>query len=168
MDAGDVLRSARRRAGLTQLELARRCGTTQSVISAYESGARRPSLDTLSRLVGGTGIDLDLRLVRRHRAARPAGSLAARVSRQRDAIREIVTRHGMDGVRLFGSVARGEEHGRSDVDLLVDVPPGIGLLTLGRCQEEIEALLGVPVDLVPANDLKPGVAPWANGDAVRL
>ena len=44
------------------------------------------------------------------------------------------------------------------MDLLVDVAPGVGLMGLARCERELEALLGVAVDLVPADDLKPGVA----------
>jgi transcriptional regulator with XRE-family HTH domain len=60
--AGSVLREARRRAGLSQVELARRAGVTQSVVSAYESGARQPSVPTLARLVGATGFELELQL----------------------------------------------------------------------------------------------------------
>jgi uncharacterized protein len=45
----------------------------------------------------------------------------------------------------------------SDVDLLVDLPPGLGLFGLGRVQADLEAILGTRVDLVPAQDLKPGV-----------
>lgn len=50
-----MLRQARRLAGLTQAELARRAEVTQSVISAYESGRREPALSTLQRLVEATG-----------------------------------------------------------------------------------------------------------------
>ena len=52
MDVPATLRDARRRAGLTQAELAARTGTSQATISAYESGRKRPSVDTLSRLLG--------------------------------------------------------------------------------------------------------------------
>ena len=51
MDAGVVIRAARRRAGLTQKELARRSATTQSAVAAYEGGAKQPSVATLNRLV---------------------------------------------------------------------------------------------------------------------
>ncbi|HEY6746335.1 MAG TPA: helix-turn-helix transcriptional regulator, partial [Mycobacteriales bacterium] len=59
-DAGSVLRAARKAAGLTQAELARRAGVTQSVISAYEAGRREPSVATLSRLVDAAGATLRL------------------------------------------------------------------------------------------------------------
>ncbi|MDA8040146.1 MAG: nucleotidyltransferase domain-containing protein [Actinomycetota bacterium] len=70
--------------------------------------------------------------------------------------------------RVFGSVARGEKGPGSDVDLLVDVPRGVGLETLGRCQAEVEQLLGARVDLVPAGDLKAGVATEVLAEAVAL
>ena len=41
-----LIRAARRRAGLTQAELARRAGTSQPVVSAYEHGRRDPSVGT--------------------------------------------------------------------------------------------------------------------------
>lgn len=69
---------------------------------------------------------------------------------------------------MFGSVARGEEGSGSDVDLLVDVPAGMGLVGLGRCQAEVEQLLGARVDLVPADDLKAGVAAEALAGAVAI
>lgn len=55
MDPATSLRAARRRAGLTQAELARRTDTSQATISAYESGRKRPSVDTFSRLLAATG-----------------------------------------------------------------------------------------------------------------
>jgi transcriptional regulator with XRE-family HTH domain len=50
-----LIRAVRRRNGLTQRELARRAGTTQPVVSAYEHGRRDPSLGTLRRLVEAAG-----------------------------------------------------------------------------------------------------------------
>lgn len=51
MDVPTILRDARRRAGLSQAALAERTGTSQATISAYESGRKQPSVDTLSRLL---------------------------------------------------------------------------------------------------------------------
>jgi len=79
-----------------------------------------------------------------------------------------LSRYGLSNARVFGSVARREEGPESDVDLLVDVPEGVGLVTLGRCQAELEVLLGATVDLVPASDLKPGVAAAVLAEAVPL
>jgi transcriptional regulator with XRE-family HTH domain len=58
MNSAAQLRAARRRAGLTQAELARRTGTSQATISAYESGRKQPSIDTLHRLLAATGARL--------------------------------------------------------------------------------------------------------------
>jgi transcriptional regulator with XRE-family HTH domain len=60
MNGAALLHRARKRAGLTQAELARRAGTSQPVISAYEHGRRDPSIETLRRLVRATGGELRL------------------------------------------------------------------------------------------------------------
>lgn len=49
------IRGARRRAGLTQAELAARIGTSQATLSAYENGRKRPSVRTFERLLAATG-----------------------------------------------------------------------------------------------------------------
>jgi transcriptional regulator with XRE-family HTH domain len=58
-----LVREARKRAGLTQAELAARAGTTQSAIARIESGAVSPSLAHLTDLVQAAGFDIDVRLV---------------------------------------------------------------------------------------------------------
>jgi transcriptional regulator with XRE-family HTH domain len=50
-----AIRDARRRAGLTQTELAERSGTSQATISAYEHGAKTPSPATLERVLAAAG-----------------------------------------------------------------------------------------------------------------
>jgi predicted nucleotidyltransferase len=65
----------------------------------------------------------------------------------RDAIRRMVLESGMANPRLFGSVLRGEDAEDSDLDLLVDPSPETSLLDLAKLQIEIEAALGVKVDL---------------------
>ena len=62
--AGEFLRQARISAGLSQTEVARRALVAQSVISAYESGRREPSVSMLERLVRATGHHLVLDLER--------------------------------------------------------------------------------------------------------
>jgi len=70
VDPAALIRTARRRAGLTQGELAARAGTSQPVVSAYEHGHRQPALETLRRLVEAAGqrVRLD--------AVAPVGDLA--------------------------------------------------------------------------------------------
>ncbi len=60
MNPGELLRSIRRRQGLTQADLARRAGTSQPVVSAYEHGRRDPTFGTLQRLVEAAGEHLRL------------------------------------------------------------------------------------------------------------
>ena len=60
MDPGTIIQAVRRRQGLTQSELARRAGTSQPVISAYEHGRRDPTYQTLRKLVEAGGERLQL------------------------------------------------------------------------------------------------------------
>lgn len=55
------MKDARRLAGLTQSELAERAGTSQAAISAYESGAKQPTVATLDRLLAAAGRWLESR-----------------------------------------------------------------------------------------------------------
>ncbi len=138
------------------------------MVSAYESGARQPSLPMLARLVAASGLELDMRLTVPATAGPTSGVLGQRLHRHRTEALEVLARHGLSNPRVFGSVARGDENPESDVDLLVDIPEGVGLVTLGRCQAELEALLGAPVDLVPSGDLKAGVAAEVLAEAHAL
>jgi ribosome-binding protein aMBF1 (putative translation factor) len=55
--------AARSRAGLTQADVAKRMGTTQSVVARLESGRQRPSLDSLERYAKATGSQLRVELI---------------------------------------------------------------------------------------------------------
>lgn len=58
MDVAATLRHARTRAGLTQADLGDITDTSQATISAYESGRKQPSVDTLERLLAAAGARL--------------------------------------------------------------------------------------------------------------
>jgi uncharacterized protein len=60
MEPASLIRTVRRRQGLSQAELALRAGTSQPVISAYEHGRRDPSYETLRRIVEAGGERLHL------------------------------------------------------------------------------------------------------------
>jgi len=66
----DEFLKARLATGLTQSEVAARCGTTQSAIARLESGGRRhsPSIATLQRYAKALGYSLELKLVKKARA----------------------------------------------------------------------------------------------------
>jgi transcriptional regulator with XRE-family HTH domain len=56
--AANLIKQARRRAGLSQAELARRAGMARSVVNAYEHGRRQPSVDALARILAAAGLEL--------------------------------------------------------------------------------------------------------------
>lgn len=74
----------------------------------------------------------------------------------------------MSNARVFGSVARGDDRPDSDLDLLVELPAGTGLLRIARIEAELEAILGTRVDLVSAASLKPGARERVRQDLVAL
>jgi hypothetical protein len=135
-----TLREARRRAGLSQVELAARAGVTQSVISAYEAGHR------LRRLSGPVG-----RQVRR----RPRDLVAAAAA------------HGVHGLQVSGSVARGQDRPDSDVDLLADLAPGMSLFGLARLQADLEAILGSRVEPIAWCSTRRGSGCWRSARPSR-
>jgi predicted nucleotidyltransferase/DNA-binding XRE family transcriptional regulator len=168
-EAGALLRRARGKSGLSQAELAVRAGVTQSVISAYEAGHRQPSVPTLAALIDAAGFDLVLRLRRQPgRLAALTGPLGRRVRARRRDLVATAAAHGVTGLAVFGSVARGQDQPGSDVDFLADLPPGMSLLGLGRVIDDLEAITGSRVDLVPAADLKPGVRDRVEAEMVPL
>ena len=68
-------------------------------------------------------------------------SLPALNPRLRASIRRIAGSHGARNVRLFGSFARGEQTGRSDLDLLVELPEHSSLLDVARLKVELEGVM---------------------------
>lgn len=166
--AAEVLRAARERTGLSQAALAARSGVSQSVISVYESGRRQPSLPMLVGLVEAAGCDLELQVRPRAPRERLRGELGRRLLKQRPRIIATAARHGVRVLGVFGSVARGEETNSSDVDLLVAVPEGMGLIALGRVEKELSDLLSARVELIPAHDLKAVVRQNLLADLVVL
>jgi predicted nucleotidyltransferase len=75
---------------------------------------------------------------------------------------------GASNIRLFGSVARGDDGAESDIDLLVDLDEQVGIFALGRMRSEAERLLGHSVDIVPASGLKPDVIERVLTEAITL
>lgn len=120
-----MIRQVRKKAGLSQAELAARAGVTQTVISVYESGRRQPSIPALARLVEAAGFELTLDARQQPgRLHRLSGPIGQRVRRHRHDLIAAAAAHGIHHLRVFGSVARGEDRLDSDLDLLADLPPG--------------------------------------------
>lgn len=66
----------------------------------------------------------------------------------RDAIRAIALSHRVTDVRVFGSVARGEDTEESDLDILVEPTAQTTLMDIAAIQFELKELLGIPVDVL--------------------
>lgn len=72
---------------------------------------------------------------------------------KRNEVRAAASRFRTANLRVFGSVAHGDDKDGSDIDFLVDALPGATLFDLGGLQVELEELLGVQVDLLTPGDL---------------
>lgn len=138
MSTGDTIRDARTASGMTQDELAARSGVSQSNIAAYETGKRVASEAMVARLV---------------RAARARPSIV--LQQHRDEVVSIVESNRASNVRVFGSVARGEDTPESDIDLLVSFAPDASTYDLVEIVDQLEQLLGRHVDVVSDGGLKP-------------
>jgi uncharacterized protein len=131
MVAAETIRQARAEAGLTQSELARRAGIRQASISKFESGRERPRPETYARILEAARV-------------RPGVAL----QRQRAVVIETARRRRASNVRVFGSVARGEDDFSSSVDLLVTFEEDASVLDAAGLMLDLEKILGVRVDVL--------------------
>ena len=77
------------------------------------------------------------------------------IRRYRREILDAAARHGARNVRVFGSVARGDDDEGSDVDVLIDVEPGRTLLYVIAFEQELQQLLGRKVEVLTDGGLSP-------------
>jgi predicted nucleotidyltransferase len=84
--------------------------------------------------------------------------------------RHHLDRFGVSSLALFGSVVRDEARPQSDVDLLVEFEPGRpdGLFQFVELKNVLEGILGRPVDLITAANIKPRLKARILGEAVRV
>lgn len=99
---------------------------------------------------------------------RMSGPLGTRLRIRRQEVLATAADFGLTNLRVFGSVARGEERPGSDIDLLADVPNEMSLVRFGQIQSELERILDARVDLVPAAGLKVPVGDEVGRDVVAL
>jgi len=96
------------------------------------------------------------------------GSLYAGLVRDKQDILAIARRHHAANVRLFGSVARGEEKEGSDIDFLVDFLPGSTLLDQVALIQELSCKLERKVDVVSARALNKHMRQRVLDEAIPL
>jgi len=87
---------------------------------------------------------------------------------RREEILSIAAKHGARNVRVFGSVARGEDDDKSDIDLLVEFESGRSLLDHAGLWLELQDLLGCKVDVVSERGIKPRIRERVLREAVPL
>ncbi len=89
-------------------------------------------------------------------------------STKREEILRMAADRGARNLRVFGSVARGDNDERSDIDFLVDLDPGRSFLDVERLRKDLAELLATEVDVVSARGLRERVRTRVLEDAVPL
>jgi predicted nucleotidyltransferase len=79
------------------------------------------------------------------------------IEQHRAAIRALAARYDIADVRVFGSMARDDADGDSDIDLLVSLPPGKSGLVLGGLLMDVQELTRRKVDVVTPAGLHPAL-----------
>ena len=95
-------------------------------------------------------------------------SLQELLQEKREDILRIATKRGATNIRIFGSVARGEDDERSDIDFLVDMEPGRSIFDLGGLLMELQDLLGHEVDVVTERGLRTRIKDEVLREAISL
>ncbi|HSW02058.1 MAG TPA: nucleotidyltransferase family protein [Sedimentisphaerales bacterium] len=90
------------------------------------------------------------------------------IEEKRDDIVNIAAKHGARNIRLFGSVARGDDKPDSDVDILVDVGPTTSSWFPAGLILDLEQVLGRPVEVVTEKGLNPLIRKHVLQEAVPL
>lgn len=92
----------------------------------------------------------------------------SRIDEKRGEIYSLAGRYGIRSIRIFGSVARREATEKSDVDFLVEFPPGTSLFDHAAFEEELAGLLKCPVDVASINGIKDRIRDTVLQEAVPL
>ncbi len=87
---------------------------------------------------------------------------------RREEIISLGKRYGASDFRIFGSVARGEATPESDVDLIVRFEPGRSLFDHAGLIGELEDFLGMKVDVIDADGMRPRFRAVVEREAISL
>lgn len=135
----------------------------QLVRAVREAAARGMTQSQIAQQIGRSQPEVS-RLLRFHGTS----PLARKLRRNADQIQRLVAQAGGARVRVFGSVATGQDQSGSDVDLLFEMREPLSLMQLGRLEQEVAALMDAPVDLVPESTLRPDLRERVCSEAVML
>lgn len=95
-------------------------------------------------------------------------ALSRRLRRHSREIRDLVAAADGSNIRLPSSVARGEDHPDSDVDLLFTMGAPLSLMQLGRLERAVSDLVQADVDLIPDSATRPELRPDILEEAIPL
>ncbi len=95
-------------------------------------------------------------------------TMEALLKEKRQEILRIAREYGARRIRIFGSVARGEDRPDSDVDFLVEMEDGRSLLDIGGMQMDLQDLLGRKVDVVTEKGMRSRIKDRVSKEAVPL
>ncbi len=155
------LSAAMQRDGVSRAELARRMHSDRSTVGrVLDPADESVTLATLSRAAAA----LDRQPVVSLAPERPSVLLG----RHRDTLVRIAQGYGLRNVRVFGSVARGDDTPASDLDLVADFPEDYTVEVLGGAVEDLSAAFGRRVDLLNAATLRPRVRANVDSESVPL
>ncbi|MHB1734823.1 MAG: nucleotidyltransferase family protein [Ferrimicrobium acidiphilum] len=84
----------------------------------------------------------------------PKSALGRRLMDHRIEVLEVATRHRASNLRVFGSVARGDDGPTSDIDLLVDLDDPTNLINVIGLECDLEDVLGIKVDVGALESLR--------------
>jgi len=80
----------------------------------------------------------------------------------------VLRKYGILSASVVGSVARGQQTLKSDIDIVIDVIQPISLLTFARIKLELEEILQTKVDLIERSAIKPRIRKYILQDEIRL
>ncbi len=155
------LTSVMQRDGVSRAELARRMHSDRSTVGrVLDPADESVTLATLSRAAAALGRE-------------PAVSLAPErpsvlLERHRDTLLRIAEGYGLENIRVFGSVARGDDTPASDLDLVADFPEGYTFELVADAIEDLSVSFGRRVDLLNAAIVKPRLRDSVQRESVPL
>ena len=146
--AADLLYARSRKILVDAVRAGIRAGLSQRDI-AVAVGRSQPEVSRLVRFQGQTPLGKKLR-------------------KHRSEVIKIAKSHGARDLKVFGSVVTGKEHQGSDIDLLATFDPGVDLFDMAQLELSLSELLGVEVDVIPENSLRPFLRDRVLEEAVPL